>query len=551
MRKLELEPETYDSKFTTLTKGVNVKVQDWILEKLKNSATILEVGCGTGTLAARMALQGNDVLAIDKNIKMINIAMKNYPSESDIKLRYQLGTISDLPVEENSKDIIVSTFMLSELRAFEQQIFLRNAWKALKPNGKLIIAAEFAPTGIWKLFFNFKRWLYKKRLRKLRLESTFLIKWFFNYLEPIGFKIKAEKKWSHGSIRTIELEKIINQNLKEPGYYRPKIRKFKGLCSQINIYRCLFTGQVDHVPIEPGLYQSGNPDVDSPIIVTANYLYTYVKVMRAIKEENIWVLCVDSKGINVWCAARGNNFGNKQLIEAVQATGLANFTKKKTLILPQLSAGGISAPLIKSEEPNFPFNVLFGPVWVKDLPKYLEERPTKKPDKMKLAKFTISHRVRAAITHITFLYRKIFLLPSLLLLIFLLILGILGLLPIANLWIIGEIWLWIVIANLLIAILFPITNFSRKFITKGVIFGIINILLFGIVSWILSESIFSIILSLSFYFWLAFFSTMSFSGYTMATSPREIQEEYPIFSKVNMILLSIGLITKAIGFIFF
>jgi hypothetical protein len=37
----------------------------------------------------------------------------------------------------------------------------------------------------------------------------------------------------------------------------------------------------------------------------------------------------------------------------------------------------------------------------------------------------------------------------------------------------------------------------------------------------------------------------------MATSPREIQNEYPVFSKINLALLIIGVIAKTIGFIFF
>ncbi len=551
MRKLELEPETYESKFTALTKGTNIKVHDWVLERIKASQIILEVGCGTGTLAKKMALKGNDVLAIDKNLQMINTAMKNYPSEEGTKLLYQIGSISDLPTEDSTKDLIVSTFMLSELRPFEQQVFLRNAWKALKPNGRMILAAEFVPSGIWKIIFNIKRWRYRKKLRRLRLESTFLVKWFFNYLEPIGFTLVAEKKWSHGSIRVIELKKIQDENLKEPGYYRPKPRRFKGVRSQMSIYRCIFTGQVDHVPIEPGIYQSGKPDDNSPIIVTANYLYTYIKVMRSLKGIDAWVLCVDSKGINVWCAARGDNFGNNQLIEAVGATDIAKITKKKTLILPQLSAGGIASPVLKSEAPDFPFNVLFGPVWAKHLPKFLKERPARKPDKMKLAKFTASHRFRAAITHTTFLIRKIFLMPIIGLFFILIGLALFNTIPISKLWLVGEILLWIIITNVIIMVIFPITNFTRKFITKGCIYGVINVFLLGSVSWLFHGLSPFLLLSSCFSFWLAFFSTMSYSGYTMATSPSEIQDEYPSFSKINMIVLIISLITLAIGIIFY
>jgi len=550
MRKLELEPETYESKFTALTKGINIKVHDWVLDRIKAPQIILEVGCGTGSLAKKMALKGNEVLAIDKNLQMINTAMKNYPTEADMKLLYQIGSTTDLPVEDSSKDLIISTFMLSELRPFEQQIFLRNAWKALKPNGRMIVAAEFVPSGLWKILFNIKRWRYRKKLRRLRLQSTFLVKWFFNYLEPIGFKLVAEKKWNHGSIRVIELKKDNVEKLKEPGYYRPNPKKFKGLRAQMNSYRCLFTGQVDHVPIEPGIYQSGTPDENSPIIVTANYLYTYIKVMRALKGIDAWVLCVDSNGINVWCAARGTNFGNKQLIEAVEATDITKVSNKKTIILPQLSAGGIASPLIKSEAPNFPYNVLFGPVWAKHLPKFLNERPARKPEKMKLAKFTASHRLRAAITHTTFLLRKIFLWPSFALILILFGLTLLNVVEISKLWIVGEIWLWVIITNTTIMILFPITNFTRKFITKGIIYGVINVVLLGYISWLFHSSLPLIFWSSSFYFWLAFFSTMSYSGYTMATSPQEIQDEYPTFSKINMILLVISLITLAISFIF-
>ena len=547
MRKLELEPETYDEKFTVLTKGVNVEVKDWVLERIGTSKTILEIGCGTGALAAKMALIGNDVIAIDKNFQMINTAMKKFPSEKDVKLIYQIGTIRELPVDEQSKDIIVSTFMLSELRPFEQQIFLRNAWKVLKSGGKLLVAAEFIPSGIWKIAFKLKRWWYKKKLRRLRLPNTSLIKWFSNYIEPIGFRINIEKSWKKGSIKALELEKMGD----EPKYYRPLHRKFKGIIGQLQIYRCIFTGQVDHIPIEPGIYQSGKPDENSPIIVTANYIYTYIKVMRALKGIDAWILCVDSRGINVWCAARGDDFGNKQLIEAVEATGIEKITNRKTLILPQLSAGGVAAPLISIESPKFPFNLLYGPVWAKYLPKYLKERPAKKPDKWKLAKFTSSHRLRAFITHTTFLLRKIFFWPSIILLLVLLGLSFITPFWIDKFWRVGEIWLWIILTNFLIVALFPLTNFTRRFIIKGIIFGILNLLLLGALTWALHDTILLIIWNSCFYFWLAFFSTMSLSGYSMASSPGEIQEEYPIFRKIHLSLLIIGLITFFIGFILY
>ncbi len=549
MRKLEEEPDTYDEKFKALTKGINLKVQKWVLEHIKTSESILEVGCGTGNLVTKMALKGNSVIALDKNPMMINNAMKNYPQDAEVDLLYQIGTIKDWSVEEKSQDVIVSTFLLSELRPFEQQIFLRNAWKSLKSNGNLILAAEFVPYGFWKLGFKLKRWWYKKKLKWRRSGLKHPLRCFNNYIEPIGFKLVSEYNWKHGSIRAIVLQKDTEKFGEEPGFYQPIKKKFKGINAKLRIIRCLFTGQIDHVAKEPGIYSSGNPTPESPIIVTANYDYTYIRVMKDLKKIDAWVLCVDTRGINVWCAARGGDFGNKQLIEAIEATGLERRSNRRTLLLPQLSAGGVEAPLLH-ESPEFPFNIKYGPIWSKQLPKYLKEKPARKPEKMKIAKFTFSHRIRAGITHTTFLLRKIFLKVSVLLLILLLALWFLGLIEFNRLFIIGELLLAVIFTNLMLSILFPITNFTRKFIIKGIFIGIVNSICLGFVMYIVHQSIALVLLNICFIFWLGLFSTMSFSGYTMASSPREIASEYPIFRVLNLIFIILGIILSTIGILF-
>ena len=550
MRKLEEEPESYDEKFTTLTKGVNTKVREWILGKIESKVSVLDVGCGTGSLAVAIAKKGNNVVAIDKNVQMITYAMNNYPSDEDVKLKYQIGSFTDLPVGEASQDVIVSTFMLSELRPLEQQIFLRNVWKKLKTGGRLLLAAEFVPSGLAKLTFKIKRWRYRKKLKRLSLRLTQVLKWFYNYLGPIGFKIIGEEKWKSGVIRTLELQKLDGENQSEPGYYRPKTKPFTGLKSQLRIYRCLFTGQIDGVAIEPGIYKSGNPDAKSPIIVTANYDYTYIKVMRDLQGTDAWVLCLDSNGINVWCAARGNDFGNPQLLEAVYATDIHKITDKKTLILPQLSAGGVAVPQLPKKSETFPFRIIYGPVWSKDLPQYIEERPARKPDSMKLANFTLSHRARAGLTHITFLFRKIFVYPIILL--FILFIGLGTFMDVSSnyRWL-AELCLAIAVANILIFLLLPISSFTTCFVKKGFFFGAISGVVLGYISWLLHGSIILVLLSFLFYYWIAFFSTMSFSGYTMASNPREIQHAYPIFSTINIVLLLVSLIPLTISIFFY
>jgi len=302
--------------------------------------------------------------------------------------------------------------------------------------------------------------------------------------------------------------------------------------------RCLLTGQIDRVPIEPGLYKSGNPSEKSPIIVTSNYKYTFIKIMRGLKGSDAWVLCVDSDGINVWCAARGDDFGNKQLIEAIKATNVQNLVKEKTLILPQLSAGGISAPNLHDSK-KFPFKIKFGPIWSKHLPEYLEKNPIKKPERMRVIKFSLGHRLRALITHLTFLIRKVFIYQLTLVAVLLLIFE--PFIHEFNLFL--EILFAIILTNTIMPILLPMTGFTRSFILKGLFFGTLNVILLSIISWILYQNSIIILLSIPFFFWIAFFSTMSFSGFTMHTSPSEIRAQYSKFKIINLILLVISIIS--------
>ena len=77
---------------------------------------------------------------------------------------------------------------------------------------------KFVPNGFWKLIFKIKRWRYKKKLRRLKLRRTFLLKWFFNYIEQIRFKIEAKEDWKQGTIQDFEKTKDNDKGINEPGY---------------------------------------------------------------------------------------------------------------------------------------------------------------------------------------------------------------------------------------------------------------------------------------------------------------------------------------------
>ncbi len=121
--------------------------------------------------------------------------------------------------------------------------------------------------------------------------------------------------------------------------------------------------------IEPGLYALGRPDPSAPVLVTANYKMTFDRLREAFPGRNAWVLVLDTKGVNVWCAAGKGTFGTEELIVRIRASGLEQVVSHHDLILPQLGAPGIAAHLVKKVSG---FKVIYGPIRASDLPAFLD-----------------------------------------------------------------------------------------------------------------------------------------------------------------------------------
>ncbi len=121
--------------------------------------------------------------------------------------------------------------------------------------------------------------------------------------------------------------------------------------------------------VTPGLYRLGNPDADSPVFASANYTLSFDALRSALAGINAYILVLDTRGINVWCAAGKGTFGTAQLVRSITYSDLAHVVRHRTIILPQLGAPGISWPEVMRASG---FKVEYGPVRARDLPRYLE-----------------------------------------------------------------------------------------------------------------------------------------------------------------------------------
>ena len=140
--------------------------------------------------------------------------------------------------------------------------------------------------------------------------------------------------------------------------------------------------------VQPGLYKLGNPTSDSMVFVSANYTLSFDAVRTALAGTDCYILVLDTKGINVWCAAGKGTFGTAELVRRIASSGLSNVVRHRSLILPQLSAPGISAHEVKRRSG---FSVEYGPVRASDLPEYIKTR--KATPEMRRVQFPMKDRL--------------------------------------------------------------------------------------------------------------------------------------------------------------
>lgn len=170
-------------------------------------------------------------------------------------------------------------------------------------------------------------------------------------------------------------------------------------------------GRMDYA-IPPKLYAVGVPDDKAPVLVTANYKLTFDCLRRELAGLNVWLLVLDTKGINVWCAAGKGTFGTAELVESIEKTGLAEIVSHRVLILPQLGAPGVSAHEVRHQTG---FKISYGPVRASDLPAYLK-KGNKATLQMRQVRFNLPDRLSLVPVELTVLGKPLLYITAALLL---------------------------------------------------------------------------------------------------------------------------------------
>jgi ubiquinone/menaquinone biosynthesis C-methylase UbiE len=124
------------------------------LARLKTGERVLDVGCGTGTLAIaakrRVGATGN-VYGIDASPEMIARAGRK-AKKAGLDIVFNKDTIEALPYPDAQFDVVLSTLMFHHLPRRMREEGVREMRRVLKPGGRVLIV-DFAGTDQQKGFF--------------------------------------------------------------------------------------------------------------------------------------------------------------------------------------------------------------------------------------------------------------------------------------------------------------------------------------------------------------------------------------------------------------
>ncbi len=151
------------------------------------------------------------------------------------------------------------------------------------------------------------------------------------------------------------------------------LKEFSGtsLFPLLTLRQNIFTDPQKPLQIDAGIYQVGEPDESSPVIVTTNFSLTYFIVSGEIENSisPAWLCIVDAEGMSVLTAWSANKFSGEIVGKAILNSGIEEKINHKKVIIPGYVA------IIRGElEDTIPeWEILVGPQEAAEIPKYLKE----------------------------------------------------------------------------------------------------------------------------------------------------------------------------------
>jgi ubiquinone/menaquinone biosynthesis C-methylase UbiE len=148
--QMEKVVDTYDSYMKRATFGREAKLRQVTVDLagVKPGDSVLEVGCGTGTLtltAKKAAGASSKVFGIDIIPGMIE-ASRRKAAEAGEEIDFREGSVAKIPFDKNTFDVVLCSFMIFHMSEETRRKGISEVFRVLKPGGRWLILDLALPT---------------------------------------------------------------------------------------------------------------------------------------------------------------------------------------------------------------------------------------------------------------------------------------------------------------------------------------------------------------------------------------------------------------------
>ena len=161
------------------------EIRKWADNAVKEGRIVLDLGSGAGFdcfLAAKKVGKTGKVIGVDMTEKMIDKAKENAKKYGYKNVEFRLGDIEDLPVEDDSIDIILSNCVIN-LSPDKSKVF-SESFRVLKKGGMMLISDMVLLKEISEMHKN------DKDLIASCIGGAILKKDYLKLMKDAGFKVK-------------------------------------------------------------------------------------------------------------------------------------------------------------------------------------------------------------------------------------------------------------------------------------------------------------------------------------------------------------------------
>jgi len=381
------------------------------LASLRKGEVVLDLGYGAGFdcfLAASAVGPEGKVIGVDMTPDMIEKARGNAEKGEYRNVEFRLGEIENLPAADQSVDAVLSNCVIN-LSPDKEKVF-SEAYRILKPGGRVMISdivltreLPEAVAGSLAAYAGcvagairkeeYLRLMEEAGFRDVRVmqESRSDIaegEAAGSVMSMTTFGVKPSSKGSgeccapqsgnaspccgggspsKGDNRNDD--SFVDGEVETPAGPVPRVHSRITVRDLLGRWKVRWGIGRNGYRVAPGLYALGAPDGNAPVLVTANYKLTFDVVRRELAGLDAWILVLDTRGINVWCAAGEGTFGTGEVVRRVTEARLAEVVSHRRLILPQLGAPGVAAHEVRR---GCGFSVVYGTVRARDIRPFLE-----------------------------------------------------------------------------------------------------------------------------------------------------------------------------------